>query len=302
MASSRNAIFLLLWLLQHGGRQVGGQKVSVKQTPLIQVAFANENVSMKCLVSYPYMNEYITFTIHYYWVNSEGKRVTINEHSVSETIPTGQTNQTTEKDYPHTVGTPENPPATGTYYCKANWRSKTETGNGVFILVRDTGYREPSPGMWKFLIALTTIFTILSITETALLLWKRKASPKIGHFVSCPKLVVCPERCPDVLQRCPDLSTGAQAPSGNSEPSGSIYTCLESHQAEVYSVLEDNTNSLSLEKNPTATPQDVNISQPERAEDRNKDCGKTGKKTKKKEMKSQQETVEEAFDSLYENI
>ncbi|XP_050810764.1 NFAT activation molecule 1 [Gopherus flavomarginatus] len=298
MASSLNAIFLLLWLLQRGGWQVGGQKVSVKQTPLIQVAFANEKVSMKCLVSYPYMNEYTTFTIDYYWVNSEGKIVTINNYSVSETIPTGQMNQTTEKDYPHTVGTPENPPATGTYYCKANWRSKTETGNGVFILVRDTGYREPSPSMWKFLIALTSILTILSITETALLLWKRK----ICHLVSCPKLVVCPGRCPDVLQRCPDLSTEAQAPSGSSEPSGSIYTCLESHQAEVYSVLEDNTNSLSLEKNPTATPQDMNISQPDGVEDRNEDCGKTGKKKKKKEMKSQQETLEEPFDTLYENI
>uniref|UniRef100_A0A8C4VFC3 NFAM1 Ig-like domain-containing protein n=1 Tax=Gopherus evgoodei TaxID=1825980 RepID=A0A8C4VFC3_9SAUR len=85
---------------------------------------------------YPYMNEYTTFTIDYYWVNSEGKIVIINNYSVSETIPTGQMNQTTEKDYPYTVGTPENPPATGTYYCKANWRSKTETGNGVFILVR----------------------------------------------------------------------------------------------------------------------------------------------------------------------
>ncbi|TFK07224.1 PWWP domain-containing protein MUM1 [Platysternon megacephalum] len=299
MASSLNAIFLLLWLLQRGGWQVAGQKVSVKQTPLIQVAFANEEVSMKCLVSYPYMKEYTTFTIHYYWMNSEGKKVTIKNCSVSEAIPTGQMNQTTEKNYPHTIGPTENSPATGTYYCEAKWKSTTETGNGVFILVRDTGYREPSPGTWKFLIALTTILTILSITETALLLWKRK----ICHLVSCPKLVVCPGRCPDVLQRCPDLSTGAQAPSGSSEPSGSIYTCLESHQAEVYSVLEDNTNSLSLEKNPTATLQDMNISQPDRVEDRNEDCEKTGKKKKKKkEMKSQQETLEEPFDTLYENI
>ncbi|XP_065279935.1 NFAT activation molecule 1 [Emys orbicularis] len=299
MASSLNAIFLLLWLLQRGGRQVAGQKVSVKQTPLIQVAFANEKVSMKCLVSYPYMKEYTTFTIHYYWVNSEGKRVTIDNRSVSEAIPTGQMNQTTEKDYPHTIGPSENPPATGTYYCEAVWKSTTEKGNGVFILVRDTGYREPSPGTWKFLIALTTILTILSITGTALLLWKRKTC----HVVSCPKLVVCPGRCPDVLQRCPNLNTGAQAPSGSSEPSGSIYTCLESHQAEVYSVLEDNTNSLSLEKNPTATLQDMNISQPDRVEDSNEDCGKTGKKKKKKkEKKSQQETLEEPFDTLYENI
>ncbi|XP_034630841.1 NFAT activation molecule 1 [Trachemys scripta elegans] len=299
MASSLNAIFLLLWLLQRGGRQVAGQKVSVKQTPLIQVAFANENVSMKCLVSYPYMKEYTTFTIYYYWVNSEGKRVTIKNFSVSEAIPTGQMNQTTEKDYPYTIGPSENPPATGTYYCEARWKSTTEKGNGVFILVRDTGYREPSPGTWKFLIALTTILTILSITGTALLLWKRKTC----HLVSCPKLVVCPGRCPDVLQRCPDLSTGAQAPSGSSEPSGSIYTCLESHQAEVYSVLEDNTNSLSLEKNPTATLQDMNISQPDKTEDRNEDRGKTEKKKKKKkEKKSQQETLEEPFDTLYENI
>ncbi|XP_024068884.1 NFAT activation molecule 1 [Terrapene carolina triunguis] len=290
MAASLNAIFLLLWLLQRGGWQVAGQKVSVKQTPLIQVAFANEKVSMKCLVSYPYMKEYTTFTIHYYWVNSEGKRVTIKNCPVSEAIPTGQMNQTTEKDYPHTIGPSENPPATGTYYCEAVWKSTTEKGNGVFILVRDTGYREPSPGTWKFLIALTTILTILSITGTALLLWKRK-------------LVVCPGRWPDVLQRCPNLSTGAQAPSGSSEPSGSIYTCLESHQAEVYSVLEDNMNSLSLEKNPTATLQDMNISQPDRVEDRNEDCGKTGKKKKKKkEKKSQQETLEEPFDTLYENI
>ncbi|KAM7182478.1 NFAT activation molecule 1 isoform 2-T2 [Macrochelys suwanniensis] len=299
MASSLNAIFLLLWLLQHGGRPVAGQKVSVKQTPLIQVAFANEEVSMKCLVSYPYMKEYITFTIHYYWVNSQGQRVAIKSYSVSEKIPAGQTNQTTEKDYPHTVGSLENPPATGTYYCEAKWTSTTKKGNGVFILVRDTGYREPSPGTWKFLIALTTILTILSITETALLLWKRKTC----HSVPCPKLVVCPGRCPGVLERCPDLSTGAQAPSGSSEPSGSFYTCLESHQAEIYSVLEDNTNSLSLEANPTATLQDTIISQPDRVEDRNEDWGKTGKKKKKKkEMKSQQETLEEPFDTLYENI
>ncbi|CAM5083940.1 unnamed protein product [Eretmochelys imbricata] len=299
MVSSLNAIFLLLWLLQRGGRQVAGQKVSVKQTPLIQVAFANEEVSVNCLVSYPYMKEYTTFTIHYYWVNSQGKTATIKNSLVSEAIPPGRTNQTTEKDYPHTIGPPGNPSATGTYYCEAKWTSITITGKGVFILFRDTGYREPSPSAWKFLIALTTILTILSITETALLLWKRK----ICHLVSCPKLVVCRGRCPDVLQRCPDLSTGTQAPSGSSEPSGSIYTCLESHQAEVYSVLENNMNSLSLETNPTATLQDMIISQPDRVEGRNEDCGKTGKKKKKKkEMKSQQETLEEPFDILYENI
>ncbi|XP_038242962.1 NFAT activation molecule 1 isoform X2 [Dermochelys coriacea] len=299
MASSLNAIFLLLWLLQHGGWQVAGQKVSVKQTRPIQVAFANEEVSMNCLVSYPYMKEYTTFTIHYYWVNSQGKTVTIKNCPVSETIPPGQTNQTTEKDYLHTIGPLGNPSATGTYYCEAKWTSTKITGKGVFILVRDTGYREPSPSTWKFLIALTTILTILSITETALLLWKRK----IWHLVSCPKLVVFPERCPDVLQRCPDLSTGAQAPSGSSEPSGSIYTCLESHQPEVYSILENNTNSLSLETNATATLQDMIISQPDRAEDKNEDCGKTGKKKKKKkEMKSRQKTLEEPFDTLYENI
>uniref|UniRef100_A0A8C0IS68 NFAM1 Ig-like domain-containing protein n=1 Tax=Chelonoidis abingdonii TaxID=106734 RepID=A0A8C0IS68_CHEAB len=130
------APYRLTDILEHELSWVGGQKVSVKQTPLIQVAFANEKVSMKCLVSYPYMNDYTTFTIDYYRVNSEGKIITISNYDVSEKIPTGQTNQTTEKDYPHVVGTPENPPATGTYYCKANWRSKTETGNGVFILVR----------------------------------------------------------------------------------------------------------------------------------------------------------------------
>ncbi|EMP31880.1 NFAT activation molecule 1 [Chelonia mydas] len=160
------------------------------------------------------MKEYTTFTIHYYWVNSQGKTATIKNSLVSEAIPPGRTNQTTEKDYPHTIGPPGNPSATGTYYCEANWTSITITGKGVFILFRD------------------------------------------------------------VLQRCPDLSTGAQAPSGSSEPSGSIYTL-----------------------------QDMIISQPDRVEGRNEDYGKTGKKKKKKkEMKSQQETLEEPFDTLYENI
>ncbi|XP_006120564.1 NFAT activation molecule 1 [Pelodiscus sinensis] len=285
MASSLNVIFLLLGFLQFRGWQVAGLKVK-QQDSLVQVAFPNEEVSMKCLVSYPYMKEYTSFSIRYYRMDSKGKSFIPTSRKVSEQIPPGKENQTVEMTYEQKIGPLKNSAATGTYYCEVMWKSTTKTGNGVFILVRDKGYTEPTYNLWKFLIALTTILAILSITETALLLWKRK--------------VRCPVR--SRFQMHPVLNTGAQVPAESSEPSGSVYTCLESHQAEVYSVLENDTKSLSLEKNPTAKVQDMISSQPDTVGSRNENYEKTGKRKKKKEKKSQQETPEVLSDALYENI
>ncbi|XP_074866566.1 NFAT activation molecule 1 [Carettochelys insculpta] len=282
MASALNAIFLLLSILQHGGWQVAGE-VSVRQDSLIRVAFANEVINVKCQVSFPYRTDYTTFSINYYWVNSESKKTTIGSYTVSEAIPAEKENQTIEKTYEYKI---RRSVATGTYYCQAKWTSVTRTGNGVFILVRDRGYTEPTPSTWNFLLALTTILAILSIIETVLLLWKRKV---VFPGSSC-------------LQKFPDLSTGAQVPAESSEPSGSFYACLESHQAEVYSVLENDTKSLSREKNPPAKLQDTTNAQPDMAGNTNEDFGKTGKRKKKKKMKSQQETPEESCGTLYENI
>ncbi|XP_019370426.1 PREDICTED: NFAT activation molecule 1 [Gavialis gangeticus] len=280
MASNTNIIFLFLWLLQHGE----GRQVEVQQEPLIQVAFANEQVLMTCVVSFPRTTQYSSFIGSCYLLNSKGQRTTIKTYPISVPIPAGQENQTAKESYRCDIEPFK--AASGTYYCEANWTRVTQKGHGTFVLVRDTGYLETSSITWRFLVTLTTVLAILSITATALLLWKRK--------------VVCPKRSQP--QSSPDLGVRAPATSGSSEPSGSIYTCLESHQPDIYSVLENDTHSPAPENSPTAKPKSTN-SEPARDRHRSEDCEKAGRKKKKmRDTAPKQETPEEIFDTLYENI
>ncbi|NXK21977.1 NFAM1 protein, partial [Arenaria interpres] len=117
--------------------------------------------------------KYTKFSISYYWINSLGQKTSIYHRSENVAIPSGKENQTATISYDHTITSLQTPSSTGTYYCDVKWDDIRIMGKGVFVLARDTGYVETSYG-WEVLITLTTLFAVLSITATALLLWKRK--------------------------------------------------------------------------------------------------------------------------------
>ncbi|KFP83135.1 NFAT activation molecule 1, partial [Acanthisitta chloris] len=134
--------------------------------------------------------KYTKFLISYYWINSLGQETSICNISKHIDIPSGQENKTATRSYIHRLEPLESTSATGTYYCKVKWDDIQKRGNGVFVLARGTGHTDTSSG-WEMLITLTTVLAALSITATALLLWKRKA---MCHLVSCPEQVLCPRR------------------------------------------------------------------------------------------------------------
>ncbi|NXU47486.1 NFAM1 protein, partial [Turnix velox] len=136
--------------------------------------------------------KYTEFSISYYWINSLGQKVSIYHRSEYVPIPSGKENKTATRSYDHVITSLENTFSTGTYYCDVEWKDKRLMGNGVFVLARDTGYVETSYG-WEILITLTILLAVLSITATALLLWKRKAK-KMCHFMPYAQQMLCPRR------------------------------------------------------------------------------------------------------------
>ncbi|NXE77855.1 NFAM1 protein, partial [Cochlearius cochlearius] len=117
--------------------------------------------------------KYTKFSIVYYWINSLGQETPIYERSEDLPIPSGKENMTAAIAYNHRIMPLEGTSSTGTYYCEVKWNDIQKKGKGVFVLARGTGYVETSYG-WEILITLTTLLAALSITATALLLWKRK--------------------------------------------------------------------------------------------------------------------------------
>ncbi|KFV47958.1 NFAT activation molecule 1, partial [Tyto alba] len=117
--------------------------------------------------------EYTNFSIFYYWINSLGKKTSIYNRSENIIIPSGKENKTATISYNHRIMPLESTSYTGTYYCEVKWNNVQKTGKGVFVLVRGTGYIDTSYG-WEILVTFTTLLAALSITATALLLWKRK--------------------------------------------------------------------------------------------------------------------------------
>ncbi|KFP49364.1 NFAT activation molecule 1, partial [Cathartes aura] len=116
--------------------------------------------------------KYTKFSIFYYWINSLGEKTSIYSRSEEVAIPSGKENKTATISYNHRIMPLENT-STGTYYCEVKWNGIQKMGKGVFVLARGTGYVETSYG-WEILVTLTTLLAVLSITTTALLLWKRK--------------------------------------------------------------------------------------------------------------------------------
>ncbi|NXE53567.1 NFAM1 protein, partial [Casuarius casuarius] len=117
--------------------------------------------------------KYTKFSVFYYWINLVGKKTFIYSKSVKIQIPPGEENRTTTQSYNHKTTPLESTSFTGTYYCEVKWDHIVKVGSGVFVLARDTGYIQTSY-RWEILITLTTLLAALSITGTALLLWKRK--------------------------------------------------------------------------------------------------------------------------------
>ncbi|NXY74863.1 NFAM1 protein, partial [Glareola pratincola] len=117
--------------------------------------------------------KYTEFSISYYWINSRGQKTSIYHRSENVPIPPGKENETVTIPYDYTITSLESTSSTGTYYCDVKWHHIHIMGKGVFVLARDTGYVE-TYYVWEILITLTVLLAVLSITATALLLWKRK--------------------------------------------------------------------------------------------------------------------------------
>ncbi|XP_010303237.2 NFAT activation molecule 1 [Balearica regulorum gibbericeps] len=257
MASNLKVIFLFLWSLQ-----CGGQNVDVQQKPPIHVALLKEGISIPCKVIFPYLPKYTKFSVFYYWIDSLGQKTSISRKLENVIIPSGKENTTATLSYDYRIMPLENTFSTGTYYCKVEWNDIQQTGKGVFVLARGTGYIETSYG-WGVLITLTALLATLSITATALFLWKRK--------------VLCPRRNQlNILRQKVETqppSANLSSPPPPPPPPPSVYDCLDLQQVDVYSsILENNTNNPSSRK---SLP---------------------GKRPKK------QTTLEESSDTLYENI
>ncbi|NWI43047.1 NFAM1 protein, partial [Picathartes gymnocephalus] len=122
--------------------------------------------------------KYTKFSISYYWINSLDQKTSIYRSLESVDIPPGKQNKTAALPYDYRIMPLENTSSTGTYYCKVKWNDVEKIGKGVFVLARGKGYINTSYG-WEILVTLTVLLAVLSITATALLLWKRK--------VLCPR-------------------------------------------------------------------------------------------------------------------
>ncbi|KAL9853819.1 NFAT activation molecule 1 isoform 2-T5 [Geothlypis trichas] len=226
MIPNLKVIFLFLWLLQ-----CGGGNVDVQQKPPIQVALLKEEISIPCKVIFPYMPKYTKFSVSYYWINSLDQKTFISSWVENVVIPSGEENKTAALSYDHRVMPLENTSSTGTYYCEVKWNDIQKMGKGVFVLIRDTGYINTSYS-WEILIALTVLLAVLSITATALLLWKRK--------------VLCPRRSqPNILRQKVETQLPSASPPALPPP---VYDSLDVQQVDVYSRLENNTNTHHTER------------------------------------------------------
>ncbi|XP_077932823.1 NFAT activation molecule 1 isoform X2 [Halichoerus grypus] len=200
----------------------GGQEVTYTDAPIL-VSLANKAISFDCRITYPDRPRFKNFTASYFFMDLQ------NQRSPSEQIKCppdpGKENQT------HTLRclvTPRLPSAsaTGTYYCSVAWPDFQKISKGVFILVRDTGYREPPQGSQQLLLfCFTGVLTVLSILVTALLLWKKKR-------------MQAPQKHP--AQKGSDLS----APSQQQPPDESVYMALQHRDTEIYSCIQNEASSL----------------------------------------------------------
>uniref|UniRef100_A0A2K6FGM7 NFAT activating protein with ITAM motif 1 n=1 Tax=Propithecus coquereli TaxID=379532 RepID=A0A2K6FGM7_PROCO len=209
-------------LLSPSASPAGGQSVTHTGLPIV-VSLANRAVSFSCRITYPYTPEFKDFTVRYFHEDLQGRRSSEEQTSCRPDL--GTENQTSTLECQVTPRL-RNSSATGTYYCSVHWPRSTVSGNGTFILVRDTGYREPPHGPQKALLfGFTGLLTVLSVLGTALLLWRKKRMQVPGKPPS--------KQCPD-----PRSASGPTQP-----PAESVYTALQRQETEVYACLESEDGS-----------------------------------------------------------
>ncbi|XP_044535233.1 NFAT activation molecule 1 [Gracilinanus agilis] len=196
-----------------------GQFVTHLDAP-IQVTLAHQNLSLVCKVTYQNTPTFKNYRFSYYHIDLEGRQ-SPSTFTSCRTSP-GLENQTHWELCPFTLIELHDVSATGTYYCQAQWSSITKTGSGIFVLVRDSGYKEPPEGPKKLLLlTFTGLLTVLSILGTGLLLWKAKKQRS-----SARKLL---------KQKAPGRAGGSTG--AKPDQAGSIYTALQPHQPDAYDCL-----------------------------------------------------------------
>ncbi|KAF6120620.1 NFAT activating protein with ITAM motif 1 [Phyllostomus discolor] len=225
-------------------RPTGGQSVTHTGPP-IMVTLANKSVSFNCRITYPYTPQFKNFTVRYYYVDRQGHQ---HLHQKTGCLPAkGKENQTLTQQCSISPKL-RDASATGTYYCSVLWQKLTGKGNGTFILVRDTGYREPSRDPRNVLLfCLIGLLSVLSILCTALLLWKKKQM-KRSH------------KRPARKGRSPALAPGPAASTATAEQppaaAESLYTALQRRETEIYACMQPgasrtpSSGSLVSQENP----------------------------------------------------
>ncbi|VTJ70409.1 Hypothetical predicted protein [Marmota monax] len=220
MASQILGWLLVPWTLQ----LAGGQSVTHTGLPIV-ASLANSAVSFTCKITYQHTPKFQPFTVSYFHVDLQGR--TSRKQPTGCRPASGTENQTYTLDCRVTLRLP-NASATGSYYCCLLWPSSTVTitGNSTFILVRDTGYRDPPQSVQKpLLFSFTGLLTALGVLGTALLLWKKKQ-------------MLVPEK--HTTKEHPDPGSASRPTQASAE---SIYTALEHPEPEVYAYIESEASS-----------------------------------------------------------
>ncbi|XP_045043155.1 NFAT activation molecule 1 isoform X3 [Desmodus rotundus] len=213
-------LLLCPWTL----RPTGGQSVTHTGPPIV-VTLANTSVSFNCSITYLYTPKFKDFSVSYLYVDRQGQQS--RERKTSCHPSAGTENQTLTKRCRVSFQV-HDASATGTYYCLVRWPKFHMKGNGTFILVRDTGYREPSRAPRNVLLfCFIGLLSVLSILGTALLLWKKKEMK--GSHKRPARKGPSPAPAPGPP---PSTATPEQPPAE------SLYTALRRRETEIYACMQ----------------------------------------------------------------
>ncbi|XP_037016575.1 NFAT activation molecule 1 [Artibeus jamaicensis] len=220
-------LLLCPWTL----RPTGGQSVTHTGLPIV-VTLANKSISFNCSITYLYTPKLKDFTVSYFYVDRQGQQGRERRTGCQPIVGTENQTLTTQcRVYPKL----SNASATGTYYCFVHWPDFHVKGNGTFILVRDTGYQEPSRAPQNVLLfCFIGLLSVLSIPCTALLLWKKKQM-KGSHKRRARK------------GPSPALAPGPAASTARPEepPAESLYTALQRRETEIYACMQPEAHRTS---------------------------------------------------------
>ncbi|CAK6443990.1 unnamed protein product [Pipistrellus nathusii] len=208
-------------------RLTGGQSVE-RPGPPILASLANQAVSFSCRITYPYTPEFRVFSVSYFYVNRQGQESA--EEPTGCQPGTGQENQTLTTACRVAPRLPS-ALATGTYYCSVRWPHARVRGPGTFILVRDTGYREPPRVPEKILLfGFLGLLAALSVLATALLLWQKKQMRASWRQLAqrIPAAKIPPPKIPAPSTASPKQPPEESAYMALQRQDTGIYACMQS--------------------------------------------------------------------------